>query len=373
VNVLVHLFASHRVVVVRNDEIVQGVLLPGLDDRHPVVRDALRQWSGSHYARSGPHGTELTLTRPIAPRPAERWGLAAVLFAVAFLTTTISGALFVGVDPLGLQLERWGGLSLPIPSELDLRALAMGLPFSVTLLFILAGHEMGHYLFARWHRLETSPPYFIPAPFWINIVGTFGAFIRLRSPLINRAVLMDVGAAGPIVSFFLSLPFLAWGLALSQPIPVAPSESGTSLLVAFAGQPIWLGESLVLALLRTLYAPEGVLLLHPFALAGWLGLFVTMLNLFPLTQLDGGHILYALIAQRQRAAGLAFLAILLGLGWLWSGWWIWTLILLVIGRGRVGHPDVFDPEYPLSPLRRRVGWLSAAIFVLAFVPIPISF
>jgi hypothetical protein len=367
----VQLFASYRVLVARNDEIIQGVLYPGLDPEHPVVRELLAGWPGSYYAHSGPLGVELTLIRPVTPRPRERWGLAAVLLLAAVLTTTVSGALFAGVDPLGLHPTALFDLGIPVPSHLDLRALAVGLWFSLPLIAVLLGHEMGHYVLARRHRLETSPPYFLPAPFWINIVGTFGAFIRLRSPLVNRAVLLDVGAGGPIMSFLLSVPLLALGLAWSRPLPMAAETAPTSLLLLFGQQPIWLGESLVLWALRTAFAADGVLLLHPFAVAGWIGMFVTMLNMFPVTQLDGGHILYALVGPRQRHFGLLFLLLLVALGGLWQGWWFWTLLVLLIGRGRVAHPPVLDPDYPLTPLRRQIGWACFAIFVLTFVPAPI--
>lgn len=365
----VHLFATYRVMVARNDEIIQGVLYPGLDPEHPVVRELLEAWPGSYYAHSGPLGVELTLMRPVTPRPRERWPLAVALLLLATLTTTISGALFAGVDPLGLQSTELFDLRVPVPAHLDVGALAVGLWFSLPLIAVLLGHEMGHYVLARKHRLDTSPPYFLPAPFWINIVGTFGAFIRLRSPLVNRAVLLDVGAGGPVMSFLLSLPLLALGLAWSRPVPIA--EAPTPLLLLLGQQPIWLGESLVLWLLRTVFASEGVLLLHPFALAGWIGMFVTMLNMFPVTQLDGGHILYALVGRKQRHVGLLFLLLLVGLGGLWQGWWFWTLLVLLIGRGRVAHPPVLDAAYPLTPLRRRVGWACFAIFVLSFVPAPI--
>jgi membrane-associated protease RseP (regulator of RpoE activity) len=154
--------------------------------------------------------------------------------------------------------------------------------------------------------------------------------------------------------------------------PLGP-EPPTPYLVVFGEQPIWLGGSLVFdALVRWFAGSEGILALHPLAFAGWLGLFVTALNLFPLAQLDGGHILYSLVGPRQRWFGLGFLAVLVVLGNWWLGWWIWAGLIVVLGRGSIRHPTVFDPEFPLDPRRRWVAWACVLIFVLTFVPIPIQ-
>jgi membrane-associated protease RseP (regulator of RpoE activity) len=142
--------------------------------------------------------------------------------------------------------------------------------------------------------------------------------------------------------------------------------------VLFGNQPIWLGNSLMFAALDWIAAGDGgFLVLHPLAFAGWLGFFVTALNLFPLAQLDGGHILYALLGERQRFFGMAFLAVLVGLGFYWWGWWLWATLILVLGRGSIRHPSVFDPEAPVPPNRRLPGWFCVLIFILTFVAIPI--
>jgi len=144
-------------------------------------------------------------------------------------------------------------------------------------------------------------------------------------------------------------------------------------VVTFAGEPIWLGGSAILTLLaRGVTGTTAVIQLDPLAFAGWLGLFAATLNLFPLAQLDGGHILYALLGRRQRWVGIAFLGVLLYLGRSWWGWWLWAGLILLIGRGRVRHPTVFDPEYPVSGVRRAVGWACVLIFLLTFIPVPIQ-
>jgi hypothetical protein len=152
---------------------------------------------------------------------------------------------------------------------------------------------------------------------------------------------------------------------------VADRPAG-SYVVQFGAQPIWLGDSLLVHSLAWLFAPApGLLVLSPLAWAGWLGLFVTALNLFPLSQLDGGHILYALSGRAQQRIGLAFLALLVVLGWWWWGWWFWAAVILLIGRGRIHHPAVFDPVFPVDGVRRRLGWACVAIFILTFVPFPL--
>lgn len=367
------LFAVYRTVVIRDDEIVQGVLHPELGPDHPVVRSALEKWGGTHFVYRTDEGTEITLVRPLSEPPPERWWLHFLLGVLTLLTTTTAGAYFVGRDPFDLAWLPLGPFGLPVPSRLFPEELLPGLGFSVPVLAILLGHELGHFLVARRSGMRVSPPYFIPAPHWVNVIGTFGAFIRLRSPVINRRVLLDIGAAGPLVSFFLSIPAALIGLSMSSPLPeMLSTEPPSKYVVLFGNQPIWLGDSLLFGLMDGLLRNEGAfVLLHPLAFAAWLGLFVTALNLFPLAQLDGGHILYALLGPRQRWFGVAFLGVLIGLGFFWWGWWLWAGLILVLGRGTTRHPSVFDPTVPVTGRRRAVGWFCVLIFILTFVAIPI--
>lgn len=367
----VNLFATYRVVIMRDDQVVQGVLHPEIDPGGETLHEVLDSWPGRHFLQTTTEGTELTLVRRVRSRRPERWWLHTLLFLLTVLTTTLAGAAFEGSMPLEFASVSIGALRIPLPVAISPGELLAGLRLSIPLLLILLGHEMGHYLVARRHGMDVSPPFFIPSPHWINLIGTFGAFIRLRSPMINRAMLLDVGIAGPIASFVLSLPAVVVGLALSRAVDVPAVRTPTSIAVLYDGQPIWLGGSLLFEGMRALVVGgEGIVLLHPLAFAGWLGLFVTALNLFPLSQLDGGHIVYALIGRWQRQVGLAFLALLLALGTVWWIWWLWAGLILLLGRGSIRHPSVFDPDYPVTGTRRRLGWLGVVIFLLTFIAVP---
>jgi membrane-associated protease RseP (regulator of RpoE activity) len=233
---------------------------------------------------------------------------------------------------------------------------------------------MGHYFAARTHRVRASLPYFIPFPPYFSIIGTVGAFIRLRGPTVRRAILFDVGAAGPIASFAVSVPLLAVGLALSRPVP-GEASLATPFVIEFVGQSVGLGNGPLTHLLASLLAPgvvgETLIHLHPLALVGWLGLFVTALNLLPFGQLDGGHILYALAPERHRVAARAFYLCLVPLGLLWWGWWAWGILVMLVNRGTVEHAEVIQPEEGIGPLRRVLAWLLIAMFFLTLVPVPL--
>lgn len=366
------LFAVYRVVVIRDEEVVHGILHPEVGEGDPRLMEALVGWGGTHFLHQGPEGAELTLVRPIRPRRPERWWLHLLLGALTLFTATLAGAYFAGHSPIDFMPLVRGGFGLAVPVGIRLAEVVPGLTLSVPLLGILLAHELGHYLAARRHGMDVSPPYFIPAPPWFNFVGTFGAFIRLRSAMINRVMLLDVGAAGPIASFALSVPALALGIRWSRPVGIPVTEVPAPFVVLLEGQPIWLGGSLITRAVAALTAPEpGLLALHPLAMAGWVGLFVTTMNLFPLAQLDGGHILFALIGRWQRRVALVFLAALLLLGTVWVGWWVWAGVVLVLGRGVVGHPEVFDPRLPVGGWRSWIGWACVAIFLLSFVLVPL--
>jgi len=240
-----------------------------------------------------------------------------------------------------------------------------GLPFAVTLMAFLLAHEMGHWLVARRYGVDQSLPYFIPAP---TIFGTLGALILMRSLPPNRRVLLNVATAGPFAGLVIAIPALAWGLGHSTVAAGPPDLTfGSSLLVN------WLTSS---------FGPGGgiaELHLHPVALAGWVGLFVTSLNLIPAAQLDGGHVAYALFGERQERLSMIFVVCLLGLGLLlgvWSDnlargivWVFWALFLFVMG---IRHPPVRNEHLALAPGHRVIAWLALLIFVLTFVPVPVE-
>lgn len=322
----------------------------------PELTRALAAWDGYTYWETTPEARWLVLVRETA-RHRERWWLHLLLLVVTLLSTSIGGAAIAGT------LGSWWHFSLS--------TLAAGLTFSLPLLGIFLAHESGHYVTARRYRVDASPPYFIPFPAEFNLVGTMGAFIRLRSHIFDRRTLFDIGVAGPLAGVILTLPVLAVGLALSTPIAIAPPAVAAHQVIMIGDTVLGVGDSLLLVLLRHALAPHGVLLLHPLAVAGWMGGFVTMLNLLPLAQLDGGHITYALFGERQRWIALAFWLALLPLGHLWIGWWVWAVLSLVIGRGQVGHPRVIAPERALPRGRRIVGYVTLAIFLLTFIPVPL--
>jgi membrane-associated protease RseP (regulator of RpoE activity) len=184
----------------------------------------------------------------------------------------------------------------------------------------------------------------------------------------DRRQLFDVAVAGPIAGFALALPALWIGLELSRP---APDIRGMTLW--FGGLAIQLGDSIVTLALRSVAIPEGWgVSVHPLAFAGWLGMFVTMLNLLPIAQLDGGHILFSVLPRWQPRVALAFIGIVIALGWYsgWIGWWIFGAFVMLLSRGRIGHPPVLDAHRPLPSGRRWMVWAALALFVITFTPVP---
>ncbi|UCE23838.1 MAG: site-2 protease family protein [Candidatus Zixiibacteriota bacterium] len=234
--------------------------------------------------------------------------------------------------------------------------LVTGLPFTLTLMVILLLHEMGHFLTGNRRGVIMSYPFFIPAP---TFLGTFGAIIRSRTPIRNRSDLINIGAAGPLTGALPALVALIWGYSTSR--PVGPDNSFL----------IW-GDSLITWVLKGIVVgeiPAGMVLdLSPVALAGHVGLLVTMINLLPLGQLDGGHICYGLFGKGQHYLAAGFLAFLFILGWQWNGWWIWLVLALF---KRPFHPPVIEKDIAPDKKTQLAGWLAMILFILCFVPIPI--
>jgi membrane-associated protease RseP (regulator of RpoE activity) len=234
-----------------------------------------------------------------------------------------------------------------------------GIPFSVTLLLILGTHELGHYLSARKHSVDASLPYFIPAP---TFIGTFGAFIRIRSPIQKRNALLEIGAAGPLAGFMVAVPALFIGLSQSK--IVFPKELETG---------IRLGDSLLMKFATWITFPglpeNADILLSPVAFAAWIGLLVTALNLLPIGQLDGGHIAYAILGKKhERIAQLAFLALIpLGI-FLSINWLVWAALIFFLIR--IKHPPILDIQSSLDNRQLALGLFSLLIFILTFVPQP---
>jgi membrane-associated protease RseP (regulator of RpoE activity) len=289
--------------------------------------------------------------RPIFEPPAEeakpqppRLRVHLILFLATVATTIMAGAIQQGVNPLTNP-----GL------------LYRGIPFSFTLLLILGAHEMGHYVVSRRHHLDCSLPYFLPAPPFPFIVGTFGAFIRIRSPIQDKRALLDVGCSGPLVGVIVSIPVLMAGLKLSA-IKVAPSGVGGLIL----------GEPLLFKFINWLVMgplpPDHHVLLHPVAFAGWIGLLVTALNLLPVGQLDGGHVAYALFPTHHLTISLACLGGLVVFGVLaWQGWLIWAMLLTLLG---FRHPPPSHYWIPLDRRRKILGVVTIMVFMVTFTPVP---
>lgn len=292
--------------------------------------------------------------------------LNAALFLATVITTLDAGRELVA--PGGRLVEGW--------------------PYAAALLAILGAHEFGHYALARWHRVDSSLPYFLPVPFG---VGTFGAVMRMRESPPSRRATLDIGVAGPLAGFAVALPLLLWGVAHSSVIDAtglarAGLDSPWHLFLAWRegrlgegpppGAVQFMGDSLVTWGAQQLFfadlPPGKDLLLHPVAFAAWLGMLVTTLNLVPIGQLDGGHLTYALLgrARAERLSRLVSFGLLgcgLFLSWNWLVWWLLT-------RWAVGvrHPQAWD-ERPLDGWRLAVALLGLALFALTFVPVPFAF
>lgn len=352
--------------------VIRGRIRPGVSNED---MGKVAEWADQVQTLQYGSETELVAVRREAPPPRDNLSLHLLLFAAALGSAVVAGGFLAGTDLLDTRFAEIGGTRLPVPTEVRFAEMSVGLPFALAFIGILLGHEMGHYVTARRHGVHASLPYFIPFPPYFSIVGTLGAFIRLRGPMMRRSVLFDIGVAGPLASFLLSLPLLFAGLRLSEPVPAA--DPGLyPFLVHFAGEPIRIGSNAILQSAAALSVPGfdagSAVVLHPLAFAGWLGIFVTALNLIPLGQLDGGHILYAVAGTAQRRLGRVFVLILLLLGLVWWGWWLWAGIALALGRGRTAHPPVLVEEVPLGRGRRILGWTALALFVLSFSPAPLQ-
>ncbi|HEY2825677.1 MAG TPA: site-2 protease family protein [Gemmatimonadales bacterium] len=358
-----------RTTATRDREIIEAHVAHPHAGPSLALGQALERWPGLHYwaERDGGTGRRLVLIRALGPATRERWWLHALLLITTFVTVLYAGTEIAGAvlppaphaSPLALR-QLWAQVAAWATG------LRPGLPFATALLAILVTHEAGHYVAARRYAIDVSPPYFLPAPTWF-LIGTLGAFIRVRSPIADRRQLIDVGAAGPWAGVVVAVVALVMGLAHSTPTDlVGPSKQ----MVMIAGTPYFLGDSILTSLARRLVSGDGALVFSPLAFAGWMGLFVTMLNLLPLGQLDGGHVVYAMLRERQTWVARAMWYLLLVLGIRWKSWWLWAAITLIIGRGRVGHPSVLDRYRALPRSRQVLGWLTLALFVATFMPVP---
>ncbi|WP_017315677.1 site-2 protease family protein [Mastigocladopsis repens] len=294
--------------------------------------------------------TQTAKAHPQEQEKITRPGLAFMLLTVTLVTTTLVGARIAGVNPTTLQTT---------PAEL-----LKGLPYALALITILGIHELGHYLTARYYKIRSTLPYFIPMPF---LLGTFGAFIQMRSPIPNRKALFDLSIAGPIAGFIATLPLLLWGLANSE---IVPQTEKTGLLNPDALSPKY---SILLALLSKLalgnqLTPTSAIDMHPVAVAGFLGLIVTALNLMPVGQLDGGHIVHAMFGQRTAVViGQISRLLLLLLSLVQPEFLPWAIILLFLPL--IDEPALNDVT-ELDNGRDIWGLVVMALLVIIVLPLP---
>jgi membrane-associated protease RseP (regulator of RpoE activity) len=291
------------------------------------------------------------------PRPKfkDRVWLHVLLFAATIATTTVVGA---GHYESFLSDFTTRHLRLSLPG-----LLVHGFWYSGTILAILGCHELGHYVACRYYDVDASLPFFIPAPL---LTGTLGAFIRIRELIPTKRMLFDIGIAGPIAGFAVAVPALFIGLSMSHVVRVPPDMNGYEL-----------GEPLLFKLASTLLwgtPPDGYSLnLHPMAFAAWFGLLATALNLFPIGQLDGGHISYAVLGRRSSQVTLAMVGVVIGLSYFAMSWRVWTALMIVMlftfGRH---HPRTIDEDVPLDRARMILAFIALVMFIVCFTPAPIE-
>lgn len=295
------------------------------------------------------------------PRPKfqDRVWLHGVLLLLTIATTTIAGANHYAAFISDFRVE-----TVPMSAW---NLIAHGFWYSATILAILGCHELGHYLACRYYDVDASLPFFLPVP--VLLTGTLGAFIRIREPIPQKRMLFDIGIAGPIAGFLVAVPALFIGIAMSHivrlpnPLPPMTFELGEPLLYKFAAWMFW-GAT-----------PDGYTLnMHPMAFAAWFGLLATALNLFPIGQLDGGHISYAVLGSRSTYVTFLMIGVAIALAAFFSSSWVvWTgLTLVMLFMFGPKHARVFDEHVPLDRARLILAVVAVVMFILCFTPAPIQ-
>jgi membrane-associated protease RseP (regulator of RpoE activity) len=360
----------------------RGQLLLESTKAFDQLSSALRQAEVTPLFREEEGEQAIILLQGISrPRPSNPW-INLLLFLITVFSVVLAGTIYTYSGPSSES-------ALEIIRSLFAN-LGEGIPFAVSILAILLAHEFGHYLAGRFHRTAVTLPYFLPFPF--SPFGTLGAFIQLKEPPKNKRVLLDIGIAGPLAGLVVAIPVLLIGLSLSEvdQLPVQiPAGSGftlegNSILYLFAKFVVfgeWLpspasygGTHPLVYWIRYFFTgfptPLGGtdVLIHPVAWAGWAGLLVTALNLIPAGQLDGGHLIYTLFGRRAQAILPFILGALLVLGLVWSGWWLWAVLIFLLGRT---YAEPLDQITTLDQRRRIVAIAGLIIFVLVFTPVPL--
>ena len=325
---------------------------PETEQRAPALLDA-NTWRdlaayGPSYAATPPHPSTRSLI------------LAAFLFLLTLITCLLAGTHFAAAYARNQAASIDTFMQTFALAYRHPATLWTGLPFAMTLLTILLAHELGHYFACRYHHIRSSYPMFIPAP---TLIGTFGAFILIRSPIRSARALFDVGASGPIVGFLLAIPAMAYGVLHAKLVPALASAGDGDLVFGVPG---------VMRLISAVIQPNAHatdLILHPVGRAAWVGLFATALNLLPVGQLDGGHILRSVSARLHRVVSLILPLVLVPMGFfLWRGWLIWAALLFGVRYFRAA--PIYDPT-PLDPNRRFGALLALLVFLLCFMANPL--
>ena len=331
------------------EEVVDSLMITKLKGQiYPPFGETIREikayFAGTEYTplfaqESGQHVVRFGIFKKHDSKP--KYWLNVLLFVATILSTIFAGSLNSGGNPFR------------DPSEL-----LLGIPFSFSIMAILTCHELGHYFVSRKEGMITTLPFFIPMP--LHFLGTFGAVIRMKSLVPSRKSLLKVGLSGPLAGFIVAIPICIIGVYLSD---IRPAPDTTGFLK--------LGDSLLFMIFARLIHPSipaGYdLFVHPVAFAGWIGLFVTSMNLIPIGQLDGGHVLYSIFLKRRRYLYIPIFGALIALGFLWAGWFFWILIAFFIARR---DPVIQDTITPLTVKERAYAIIPLVILVLTFVPQP---
>lgn len=332
--------------LIRRDALVfRGMPLSPVDDAFGLMRERLGRMGFVPMISRWGNACEVRVVAGTSAAPSNP------LVNLLLFVLTVASTLFVGAGMSGVDL-------IAHPEKFSL-----GVPFAVSILAILGVHEFGHYLMSVFHGVKATLPYFIPGP---TMIGTFGAVIKTKSPVPDRKGLLDIGAAGPICGFAVALVALGVGLSLSEIVDLTPfvKEGATEF-----------GDSIITAFMTYVIKgplPEGkTVMLHPVAFAGWVGLLITAFNLMPAGQLDGGHVIYAMVGRWHSLVARMTIAGLLLMGWfLWEGWFLWAFIVMLLGPH---HSPPLNDVTPLDGGRFAVAALAMLIFILCVVPVPIAF
>jgi membrane-associated protease RseP (regulator of RpoE activity) len=358
----------------------RGILLGDSAEAYDTLAQQLSPYEITPlFRQAGDKHAILLAPGLIQPKPSNR-RINVLLFILTALSVIFAGTLYAYAGPEPHSVTDWlTGIRNSLPN---------GLAFAASLLAILLAHEFGHYLAGRFHKTHVTLPYFIPFP--LSPFGTMGAFIQLKEPPRNKRILLDIGIAGPIAGLVVTIPILLLGLSLSRldTIQVSAGQiftlEGNSLLYLLAkyavfGQllphPSSYGDvSPLIYWVRYFFTSQPMpvggtdVMIHPVAWAGWAGLLITALNLVPAGQLDGGHVIYVLMGKRARALWPVILGFLILLGFVWSGWWLWALLIFFLGRL---YAEPLDQITKLDSPRVAVAILGIILFFLVFTPVPL--